>query len=43
MILRLLNLESKPNWYFILITTNYKKAIEMGNIIEVYTEGDDLF
>ena len=35
--------DSKFNKRRILNSTNFKKAIEIGNIIEVYTEGDDLF
>lgn len=38
-----LGFDSKFNKRRIINSTNYKKAIEMGNIIEVYTEGDDLF
>lgn len=38
-----LGFDSKFNKRRILSSTNFKKAIEMGNIIEVYTEGDDLF
>lgn len=35
--------DSKFNKRRIINSTNFKKAIEVGNIIEAYTEGDDLF